>query len=177
MISTIRSYNWPKLRKFWSQIKDGNTPGWSNGKALEYLLVRAFDLDGAEVVYPYNNTIHNAKEQFDGYVYVRELGAGFLIECKDWSDNVSFDQLAKLHGRLTYRMPSTYGIFLSKNGFSASALELIFMMHPHNILLWSFNDIDECFKNHKFMKALKYKYQYAMMTANPTIAVLDGVNI
>lgn len=46
MITIIRSYDWSKLRKFWSQIKDGNTPGWANGKALEYLLVRAFDLDG-----------------------------------------------------------------------------------------------------------------------------------
>lgn len=176
-IATIRSYNWPKLKKLWSQIRLGNTPGWARGKALEYLLVRAFDLEGAEVVYPYNNSVSTAQEQFDGYVFVKELGAGFLIECKDWKDKVSFDELAKLHGRLTYRMPSAYGIFLSKTGFTPSAVELMFMMHPHNILLWSFDEIDECFKNHKFMKALKYKFQYAMITADPAIAVMDGLNI
>ena len=176
-IATIRSYNWPKLKKLWSQIRLGNTPGWARGKALEYLLVRAFDLEGAEVVYPYNNSVSTAQEQFDGYVVVKELGAGFLIECKDWKDKVSFDELAKLHGRLTYRMPSAYGIFLSKTGFTPSAVELMFMMHPHNILLWSFDEIDECFKNHKFMKALKYKFQYAMITADPAIAVMDGLNI
>ena len=177
LIATIRSYNWPKLKKFWTQIKVGNTPEWASGKALEYMLVRAFDLEGAEVVYPYNNEVHSAKEQFDGYVFVKELGAGFLIECKDWNDKVTFDELAKLHGRLTYRMPSTYGIFLSKTGFTPSAVELMFMMHPHNILLWSYDEIDECFKNQKFMKALKYKYQYAMITADPSIAVIDGLNI
>lgn len=177
LITTIRSCNWTKLKKFWTQIKRGNTPGWASGKALEYMLVRAFDLEGAEVVYPYNNDVQTAKEQLDGYIFVKELGAGFLIECKDWKDKASFDELAKLHGRLTYRMSSTYGIFLSKSGFTASAVELMFMMHPHNILLWSFDEIDECFKNHKFMKALKYKYQYAMITANPAIAVIDGINI
>ena len=177
MVNTIRSFNKQKLKKFWQQIKSGNALGWSSGKALEYMLVRAFDLEGAEVVYPFNNFVLTSQEQFDGYVFVKELGAGFLIECKEWKDKVSFDELAKLHGRLTYRMPSTYGIFLSKSGFTPSAVELMFMMHPHNVLLWSYSEIDECFKNFKFMKALKYKFQYAMITANPNIAVIDGLNI
>ena len=177
MVNTIRSYDRNKLKKFWLQIKDGSTPGWSTGKALEYMLIRAFDLEGAEVVYPYNNNILHSQEQFDGYVFVKDLGAGFLIECKEWKEKVSFDELAKLHGRLTYRMPSTYGVFLSKSGFTPSAVELMYMMHPHNVLLWSYDEIDECFKNFKFMKALKYKYQYAMVTANPNIAVREGLNI
>ena len=177
MVNTIRSYDRNKLKKFWLQIKDGSTPGWSTGKALEYMLIRAFDLEGAEVVYPYNNNILDSQEQFDGYVFVKDLGAGFLIECKEWKEKVSFDELAKLHGRLTYRMPSTYGVFLSKSGFTPSAVELMYMMHPHNVLLWSYDEIDECFKNFKFMKALKYKYQYAMVTANPNIAVREGLNI
>ena len=162
-IEEIRNYNWPKLLKFWSQIKIGNTPGWQKGKALEYMFVRAFDLGGAHVAYPYINEVNNrAKEQFDGYVFIPELGAGFLIECKDWNENASFDELAKLHGRLNYRMPAS---------------ELIYMMHPQNILLWSFAEIEECFKHHKFVAALMFKYQYAKMTANPNIAVLDGFNI
>ena len=177
MISTIRSYNWAKLAKLWLQIKNGDTPGWSFGKALEYMLIRAFDLNGAEVAYPYNNRVVNSKEQFDGYIFVPELGVGFLLECKDWKTSVSFDELAKLHSRLSYRMPSTYGIYVSKNGFTSSAVEMLYMMHPHNILLWSFDEIDECFKNQKFLKALKYKYQYAMMTADPNIAVFEGINI
>ena len=144
---------------------------------LSGLLLLGAQSAWADTYYLAHNGVLNAKEQFDGYVFVKELGAGFLIECKDWKESASFDQLAKLHGRLTYRMPSTYGIFLSKSGFTASAMELMFMMHPHNILLWSFDEIDECFINHKFMKALKYKFQYAMITADPAIAVIDGINI
>jgi len=177
LIKRIQGYDWAKLERFWQKIKNRTTPKWSSGKALEYMLVRAFDLEGAEVVYPYNNIVLNAKEQFDGFVFVRDLGVGFLIECKDWQDKVAFDELAKLHGRLTYRMYSTYGLFLSRNGYTPSAVEMMYMVHPHNILLWEFDEIDECFKNHKFLKALKYKYQYAMVTADPVIAVLDGINI
>lgn len=173
----VQDYDWIKLEEFWHKIKEGKTK-WSSGKALEYMFVRAFDLEGAEVVYPYNNKINNkAQEQFDGFVFIKELGAGFLIECKDWKDKVAFEELAKLHGRLTYRFSSTYGLFLSRNDFTASAVELMYMMYPHNILLWSFDEIDECFKKHKFLKALKFKYQYAMVTADPMIAVLDGINI
>lgn len=177
LMKRVQGYDWAKLERFWLKIKSKKTPKWSKGKALEYMLVRAFDLEGAEVVYPYNNNVLTAQEQFDGFIFIQELGAGFLIECKDWQDSVAFDELAKLHGRLTYRMSSTYGIFLSRSGFTASAVEMMYMMHPHNILLWSFDEIDECFKNHKFLKALKYKYQYAMVTADPMIAVIDGINI
>lgn len=177
LMKRVQRYDWAKLESFWQRIKNKKTSKWSSGKALEYMLVRAFDLSGAEVVYPYNNNVLTAQEQFDGFVFVKELGAGFLIECKDWQVNVPFDELAKLHGRLSYRTSSTYGIFLSRTGFTASAVEMMYMMHPHNILLWSFNEIDECFKNHKFLEALKYKYQYAMVTADPMIAVYDGLNI
>ena len=165
------------LRSFGNRLKTKKTPKWSKGKALEYMLIRAFDLDGAEVVYPYNNGVLNAQEQLDGFVFVKDLGVGFLIECKDWEDKVSFDELAKLHGRLAYRMKSTCGMFLSRSGYTPSAIEMMYLVHPHNIILWEFNDIEECFKNHNFLKALKYKYQYAMVTADPVRAVLDGINI
>lgn len=177
LIDRIQKCNWQKLEKMWNNIKLGKTPKWGKGKALEYMLIRAFDLSGAEVVYPYNNNVLKAQEQFDGFVFLKELGAGFLVECKDWKDPVSFDELSKLQTRLTYRLPSTYGLFLSRSGFTSSAVELMYMIHPHNILLWSFSEIDECFKNHKFLDALMYKYKYAMLTADPVIAVIDGVNI
>lgn len=177
LIKRIQTYDWAKLERLWVKIKAGVKTRWPDGKALEYMFVRAFDLEGAEVVYPYNNLALRAQEQLDGYVFVKDLGVGFIIECKDWSVNVSFDELAKLHGRLLYRMSSTYGIFLSKTGYTSSAMELTYMVNPHNILLWSSDDIDECFKNHKFLKALQYKYQYAMVTTDPMIAIMDGINV
>lgn len=176
-MTKIRTYDWSKLLKLWKGIKEGNTPTWASGKALEYLFVRAFDLDKAQVAFPYCNNLLLSQEQFDGFVYLPSLGSGFIVECKDWSTPVSFDELSKLHGRLLYRTPSTYGIFVSKSGFTPSAMELLHLLHPHKILLWTFNDIDECFKNHKFVKALIYKYHYFMMTANNNVAVVDGINI
>lgn len=177
LMNKIRTYNWEGLKRLWLKVQKHNTPGWEAGKALEYMIIRAFDLEGVEVAYPYSNKVINAQEQFDGYVFIKDLGVGFIFECKDWAKNVAFDELAKVHGRLTYRTPTTFGVFVSRNGFTPSATELMYMMHPHNVLLWSFEDIEECFKHHKFVKALKYKYQYAMMTANPNIAVIDGLNI
>ena len=177
LIKRVQGYDWIQLERFWQKIKNKTAPKWSKGKALEYMLIRAFDLEGAEVLYPYNNEVLKAQEQFDGFVFVKELGVGFLIECKDWNDKVAFDELAKLHGRLSYRMNTACGLFLSRSGYTPSAIEMMYMVHPHNIILWEFSDIDECFKNRTFLKALKYKYQYAMVTADPVIAVLDGVNI
>lgn len=177
LIKRIQTYNWAKLERLWNKIRDSKKTGWADGKALEYMFVRAFDLEGAEVVYPYNNQVLKAQEQIDGYVYVRDLGTGFIIECKDWSENVSFDEMAKLHGRLIYRMASTYGIFLSKTGYTPSAVELMYVMQPHNVIMWNSEDVDECFKKHKFLKALKYKFQYAMVTTDPMIGVIDGLNI
>ena len=47
MINRVRRYDWAKLEGLWKQIKAGTATGWSPGKALEYMFVRAFDLSGA----------------------------------------------------------------------------------------------------------------------------------
>lgn len=50
----IITYNWDDLRILWSEIKTKSTSTfWDEGKALEYLVLRAFQLDGAEVAWPY----------------------------------------------------------------------------------------------------------------------------
>ncbi len=41
------------LVQFWEKVKQKDTPLWQNGKALEYLIIRAFELNGANVSYPY----------------------------------------------------------------------------------------------------------------------------
>ena len=70
MINRVRRYDWAKLEGLWKRIKAGTATGWSPGKALEYMFVRAFELSGAEVVYPYNNKVRRINEQFDGFVFV-----------------------------------------------------------------------------------------------------------
>jgi hypothetical protein len=45
----IQSLQWQDLRSLWENIENRNTPGWDSGKAFEYSVLRAFQLDGAEV--------------------------------------------------------------------------------------------------------------------------------
>ncbi len=49
----IQSLQWKDLRSLWEKIEERNTPGWDSGKAFEYLILRAFQLDEAEVRYSY----------------------------------------------------------------------------------------------------------------------------
>ncbi|MBP5720099.1 MAG: hypothetical protein J6W82_03420 [Bacteroidales bacterium] len=69
LIKRIQTYNWAKLERLWNKIRDSKKTGWADGKALEYMFVRAFDLEGAEVVYPYNNP-----ERLEMFKQLLELG-------------------------------------------------------------------------------------------------------
>jgi hypothetical protein len=53
----IRRLRWPGLQKLWEAIKQRDTPGWDAGKAFEYLILRTFELDGAQVRWPYSVTL------------------------------------------------------------------------------------------------------------------------
>ena len=59
---------WSELLQLWSQIENGHTPAWRDGEAFEYLILRAFELEGAEVVWPYTVQIQDTVvEQIDGF--------------------------------------------------------------------------------------------------------------
>ncbi len=80
----IQAMGWPELRALWNRIKVRGTPGWAPGKAFEYLVLRAFELNGADVRWPYTVFLHGQDEvieEIDGSVRVRGLYG--LIECKD----------------------------------------------------------------------------------------------
>jgi hypothetical protein len=75
---------------------------WDEGKALEYLVLRAFQLDGAEVAWPYTVKVKDRiVEQIDGVMYVDSLAC--LIECKDTSQEVNIEAIAKLRNQLLRR--------------------------------------------------------------------------
>ena len=42
------------LVELWEAIEARNTPGWEPGKAFEYSILRAFELEGAQVTWPYS---------------------------------------------------------------------------------------------------------------------------
>jgi hypothetical protein len=68
-----RALGWPDLRALWNQIKVRDTPDWAPGKAFEYLVLRAFDLNGADVQWPYPVSLYGQDEvieEIDGSVRV-----------------------------------------------------------------------------------------------------------
>jgi hypothetical protein len=87
---------WGELRSLWDSIERRNTPNWDVGKAFEYLVIRAFELDGAEVRYPYNVRLFEEEiEQIDGAIHISGLSC--LVESKDFADKkVDIAPVAKL---------------------------------------------------------------------------------
>lgn len=96
------------LVEMWRAIQRQNTPEWESGKAFEYLTLRAFQLEGADVVYPYSVRFGGEEvEQIDGFIYADSLSC--LIECKDQQGNVNIEPIAKMRNQLMRRHASTIG--------------------------------------------------------------------
>lgn len=150
--------DWDRIADLWEQIKTGNTPEWEGGKAFEYLIVRAFELDQLEVEYPYEVPPGGKPiEQIDGLVHCNSYT--FLIECKD-KDTVDIEAIAKLRNQLLRRPDTTFGCVFTSGDFTAPALLLTDFSLPHRILLWPQIDIDECVRNRCFSKTLLDKYRH-----------------
>lgn len=150
--------NWKALRKLWLGICTDKTPEWESGKALEYLVVRAFRLSGLDAEYPYRVPPGgNPLEQIDGIVL--SDGVNFLLECKD-KDAIDIGVLAKLRNQLLRRPDTTLGCVFTVGDFTQPALTLADFSVPHRILLWTGTDIEECLENENFADTLSKKYRH-----------------
>ena len=148
------------LVKQWAAIEAGVTPGWPKGLAFEYLVIRAFEYEGAEVRYPYRVPGENVDilEQIDGTVYA--LNTAFLVESKDFrKKRTTVEPIAKLRLRLERRPPSTIGILFSRQGLTVAALEVGL---PRNILLWQGDEIAVAIRNQKMLEGLRIKLRHAI---------------
>lgn len=141
---------------------------WKKGKVLEYVVLRAFELekDGC-VTYPYD--VYASKdaeynkpiEQIDGAVHVDELYA--LIECKDYTgEKINIEPLAKMRNQLARRHSSIFGVFFSATEYTSPAEILVGYMAPQLIILWTKQDIEFCLKNGCFISCMKEKYKKAV---------------
>lgn len=160
--SRAQGMSWDSLRSLWQQISNDNPiADWDAGKALEHLVVRAFELSELRVEYPYDVPPGGRLiEQIDGLVY---LGAiPFLIECKD-KDSVDIEAIAKLQSKLLRRPPVTMGAVFVSGGFTPPALILADLAVPHRILLWSSGDIESGLKTKNFGEVLRRKYEHLCM--------------
>lgn len=163
----VKRYKTPKkLLKLWSDILERETPDWESGKALEYFILRAFELEGATVRYPYEVNWKGIKEQIDGVVYVNGLSC--LVESKDYGENaLNIEPIAKLRNQLLRRPSSTIGSIFSISGFTEPALTLAMFTAPQSILLWEKEQIEYCLKNAYFCRGLEAKFRHCVEEGNP----------
>jgi hypothetical protein len=164
----IAEYQWDDLITLWSAIESGDTKtlGWNAGKALEYLVLRAFQIDGADVTWPYSVYMDSKElEQIDGVVYADGLAC--IIECKDKSEQIKFEPIAKLKSQLLRRPTSTIASVFSRNGFTESAETLTAAIAPHNVFLWTGSEIHYSLQNKCIRKSLIKKYRFCVEKGLP----------
>jgi len=170
--SRIRAYkNWEQLRALWQDIQEDNTlSDWQSGKAFEYFIIRAFELEvsSKQVRYPYGVSMNvispkeNNKdlEQIDGCVYVE--GVSCLIECKDYRKKIDFEPIAKLRNQLMRRPSGTIASIFNMEGFTEPAMMLLNFIYPQTILVWEKDEIEYCLNEESFSKGLIEKYRKAV---------------
>ncbi|NJM07302.1 restriction endonuclease [Candidatus Gracilibacteria bacterium] len=154
----IQQLNWPDLKKLWVAICEGQTPDWPDGRAFEYLILRAFQLNGVEIRWPFSVKLNKEiVEQIDGTVYVGGLSC--LIECKDSREAKSIEVISKLRNQLLRRHGAAIGLVFSRNGYTGPALTLAQFVAPQTILLWNGEEIAHCLARETFAEALILKYR------------------
>jgi hypothetical protein len=169
----IKSLHWDGLRLLWDQIESRNTPGWDSGKAFEYLVLRAFELDGADVKWPYRVKLFGEEvEQVDGVVY--NSGLACLVESKDFADrDVDIVPIAKLRNQLLRRPASTLGLVFSRTDFTDPARHLSYFSLPQTILLWNGKEIKYALEKEVICELLTLKYRVCVEDGLPDYDVRE----
>lgn len=179
----IRKMEYSDLQDLWSKHKsrDANVEEeWASGKLLEYLVLRAFELELDDlkeksehthgyVTYPYNvaypkiteKSCESTLEQIDGFICVNGLFS--IVEFKDYeSKKIDVMPLAKMRNILLRRHGNLFGMFFSTSSFTGPAQIQVQFMAPQIILLWEGGDIDYCIKHKCFIECMEWKYRLAI---------------
>jgi hypothetical protein len=170
----IRLLDWDGLRDLWDRMGHGPAPGWPPGKAFEYLILRAFELDGATVRWPFEVTVHDSViEQIDGAVYAGCLSC--LVEAKDSTAQVDVAVLAKLRAQLARRPAGIVGVVFSRMGFTRSAFVLAGYFAPQTVLLWTGEEVEECLRQESMAVTLLAKYRECVEQGAPQLSEVGAV--
>lgn len=155
-----------KLIDLWRRHKSSNLSPeeemqWKNGKLLEYVVLRAFELEGAEVTWPYSINMKGdgIVEQIDGAFHWNSYHV--LTECKDYDSNVNVEPFSKMRNQLLRRPSFTVGCIFVRNSFTEPAIALSRFCAPQTILLWSGEEFEYCIENGKMLEAFKLKIRKA----------------
>jgi hypothetical protein len=152
---------WDDLAGVWVRIEARDTAGFRAGEAFETLVLRAFELDGAEVTWPFEVAGgRGALEQLDGALYLD--GWAFLVESKDYSAPVNVAPIAKLRAQLARRPPATMGLVFAYAGFTESATTLAASTPPNSVLLWTGREIGAAVRSRGIAARLRRKLRYCV---------------
>lgn len=166
LVARAQALGFAELRELWEAIQAGSAGDWPPGKALEHLVLRAFEIEGAEVTWPYPvSRDGETLEQIDGAVHVEGLHC--LIESKDTDGAVNLEPIAKLRNQLLRRHSSVVGCVFSRSGFTQPASTLAQFVGPQLILLWTGPEISYVLEREAFIRALRRKYRVAIEHATP----------
>lgn len=164
--------DWPGLWDLWGAIQRRDTPGWDPGKAFEYLVLRSFQLDGAQVKWPFQvEVLEEEVEQIDGVIY--SSGLAFLVESKDLAEPVAIDPIAKLRYQLHRRPAGTMGIVFSSSRFTYPAQVLAQFISPQSILLWSGDEVEYALQRNSISELLVQKLRHCIENGLPFFRIRE----
>jgi hypothetical protein len=167
----VRKLKWPGVRNLWTAVKDGDTPGWGAGKAFEYLILRAFELNKAEVRWPYSVRLDELEvEQIDGSIRIGGLYA--LVEAKDEAEDIAIGPIAKMRNQLLRRPAGTIGLVFSRRDFTPAAVLLTRYMLPHAVLLWTGAEVEYALKHENLAVLMEKKFRGCVDNGLPDFDVL-----
>lgn len=168
---TIKAYDREALLRLWEAIKERQTEqiGWLPGKAFELLILRAFELEGASVTWPFTvRMFAQTVEQIDGLVYLTDDNLYVMLESKDYSKAINIEPIVKLKSQLQRRPYGVFGSIFSVNGFTEPAITLALFAPPQNVLLWHPEDVDYCLMRGMFTDGLLQKYRHCVEQGSPS---------
>ncbi|WNG14840.1 restriction endonuclease [Cystobacter fuscus] len=157
-----RLKNSKHVTRMYHQLREEHSlSGWPDGRAFEHLILRAFELEGAKVTWPFTVRRKGMNlEQIDGAV--RENGSFFLLEMKDYNKTVNFQPIARLRASLARRPSQAMGAVFSIRGFTEEAKVLAQYSTPVNILLWDEDDIEHGLTRGAMRSGLQKKFRHAL---------------
>ncbi|HEX5751980.1 MAG TPA: restriction endonuclease [Archangium sp.] len=162
--------------ELWQGLRAGvSPPEWPAGVLLEYLLLRAFQLEGAEVTWPYRVYRDGVLlEQIDGVVYFD--GVSCLVECKDMTRPVDTSTIVKLKSQLLRRPRTTIGALFCTGEVSEAASSVMNMLPPPDVLLWEGEELEQALREQRLLAGMRRKLRHAVEMGFAEVKPLDRGN-